>query len=133
MKKILIGLTVLLLFSVVGCSNSKWTFSNKDYDLLLSEAHEMKNNYDMYVEKENRGLDYSEELEKNVEISDRALEDTQNIRKKYEDKLTEEETTMLAELCLTYRYLRYNLDSQDKTTIKRIEKLKEQILKLEEE
>ena len=133
MKKILIGLTVLLLFSVVGCSNSKWTFSNKDYDLLLSEAHEMKNNYDMYVEKENRGLDYSEELEKNVKISDRALEDTQNIRKKYEDKLTEEETTMLAELCLTYRYLRYNLDSQDKTTIKRIEKLKEQILKLEEE
>ena len=124
---------MLLLFSVVGCSNSKWTFSNKDYDLLLSEAHEMKNNYDMYVEKENRGLDYSEELEKNVEISDRALEDTQNIRKKYEDKLTEEETTMLAELCLTYRYLRYNLDSQDKTTIKRIEKLKEQILKLEEE
>lgn len=133
MKKILIGLTVLLSLSVVGCSNSKWTFSNKDYDLLLSEAHEMKNNYDMYVEKENRGLDYSEELEKNVKISDRALEDTQNIRKKYEDKLTEEETTMLAELCLTYRYLRYNLDSQDKTTIKRIEKLKEQILKLEEE
>lgn len=119
--------------NMVGCNSSKWTFSDKDYDLLLSEAHEMKNNYDMYVEKENRGLDYSEELEKNVEISDRALEDTQNIRKKYEDKLTEEETTMLAELCLTYRYLRYNLDSQDKTTIKRIEKLKEQILKLEEE
>lgn len=119
--------------NMAGCNSSKWTFSDKDYDLLLSEAHEMKNNYDMYVEKENRGLDYSEELEKNIEISDRALEDTQNIRKKYEDKLTEEETTMLAELCLTYRYLRYNLDSQDKTTIKRIEKLKEQILKLEEE
>lgn len=119
--------------NMAGCNSSKWAFSDKDYDLLLSEAHEMKNNYDMYVEKENRGLDYSEELEKNIEISDRALEDTQNIRKKYEDKLTEEETTMLAELCLTYRYLRYNLDSQDKTTIKRIEKLKEQILKLEEE
>lgn len=135
MKSIIVKCTILLSIFLIGCSStsSKWTFSNSDYELILSDAKSVKSNYDMYVEKEERGLDYSKELEENVNISNNSLDNAKNIREKYDEKLTEEETTILAELSLTYRYLRNNFDSKDETTIKRMEQLQKQILKLEEE
>lgn len=135
MKKVFMFSVLFLVLTLVGCSatDSKWTFSNNDYEILLRDAKEVKSNYDMYVEKENRGLDYSKELEDNIEIANLALDNAIEINEKYNDKLTKEESTMLADMRLAYRYIRNNFDSSDELTVDKIDILQEKILKLEEE
>lgn len=120
---------------LVGCSstNSKWTFSDEEHTMLVNDAKAVKDNFDMYVEKEDRGLDYSEELEQNVELTKVAKENVKTIRDKYDGKLTEEEISMLADLALSYRYLRNEFRSDDDTAIHSIDTLQEKILELEEE
>lgn len=120
---------------LVGCSstNSKWTFSDEEHTMLVNDAKAVKDNFDMYVEKEDRGLDYSEELEQNVELTKVAKENVKAIRDKYDGKLTEEEISMLADLALSYRYLRNEFRSDDDTAIHSIDTLQEKILELEEE
>lgn len=120
---------------LVGCSstNSKWTFSDEEHTMLVNDAKAVKDNFDMYVEKEDRGLDYSEELEQNVELTKVAKENVKAIRDKYDGKLTEEEISMLADLALSYRYIRNEFRSDDDTAIHSIDTLQEKILELEEE
>ena len=65
-------LTISILLTGCSSSNSKWTFSEKDRMILINDAKAVKENFDMYVEKEERGLDYSKELEQNVELSETA-------------------------------------------------------------
>ena len=126
-------LTISILLTGCSSSNSKWTFSEKDRRILINDAKAVKENFDMYVEKEERGLDYSKELEQNVELSETAKNNAKEIRNKYNEKLTEEEISMLADLSLSYRYLRNRLKSDDDTAIHSIYTLQEKILKLEEE
>lgn len=126
-------LTISILLTGCSSSNSKWTFSDKDRMILINDAKTVKENFDMYVEKEERGLDYSKELEQNVELSETAKNNAKEIRNKYDGKLTEEETSMLADLSLSYRYLRNRFKSDDDTAIHSIDTLQEKILKLEEE
>ena len=126
-------LTISILLTGCSSSNSKWTFSDKDRMILINDAKAVKENFDMYVEKEERGLDYSKELEQNVELSETAKNNAKEIRNKYDGKLTEEETSMLADLSLSYRYLRNKFKSDDDTAIHSIDRLQEKILKLEEE
>ena len=126
-------LTISILLTGCSSSNSKWTFSEKDRMILINDAKAVKENFDMYVEKEERGLDYSKELEQNVELSETAKNNAKEIRNKYDGKLTEEETSMLADLSLSYRYLRNRFKSDDDTAIHSIDTLQEKILKLEEE
>ena len=126
-------LTISILLTGCSSSNSKWTFSEKDRMILINDAKAVKENFDMYVEKEERGLDYSKELEQNVELSETAKNNAKEIRNKYDGKLTEEETSMLADLSLSYRYLRNSFKSDDDTAIHSIDTLQEKILKLEEE
>lgn len=126
-------LTISILLTGCSSSNSKWTFSDKDRMILINDAKAVKENFDMYVEKEERGLDYSKELEQNVELSETAKNNAKEIRNKYDGKLTEEETSMLADLSLSYRYLRNRFKSDDDTAIHSIDTLQEKILKLEEE
>ena len=126
-------LTISILLNGCSSSNSKWTFSDKDRMILINDAKAVKENFDMYVEKEERGLDYSKELEQNVELSETAKNNAKEIRNKYDGKLTEEETSMLADLSLSYRYLRNKFKSDDDTAIHSIDRLQEKILKLEEE
>ena len=135
MKNIfMIGILIISIL-LTGCSssNSKWTFSDKDRMILINDAKAVKENFDMYVEKEERGLDYSKELEQNVELSETAKNNAKEIRNKYDGKLTEEETSMLADLSLSYRYLRNRFKSDDDTAIHSIDTLQEKILRLEEE
>lgn len=126
-------LTISILLTGCSSSNSKWTFSEKDRMILINDAKAVKENFDMYVEKEERGLDYSKELEQNVELSETAKNNAKEIRNKYDGKLTEEETSMLADLSLSYRYLRNRFKSDDDTAIHSIDTLQEKILRLEEE
>ena len=126
-------LTISILLTGCSSSNSKWTFSEKDRMILINDAKAVKENFDMYVEKEERGLDYSKELEQNVELSETAKNNAKEIRNKYDGKLTEEETSMLADLSLSYRYLRNRFKNDDDTAIHSIDTLQEKILKLEEE
>ena len=126
-------LTISILLTGCSSSNSKWTFSEKDRMILINDAKAVKENFDMYVEKEERGLDYSKELEQNVELSETAKNNAKEIRNKYDGKLTEEEISMLADLSLSYRYLRNRFKSDDDTAIHSIDTLQEKILKLEEE
>ena len=126
-------LTISILLTGCSSSNSKWTFSDKDRMILINDAKAVKENFDMYVEKEERGLDYSKELEQNVELSETAKNNAKEIRNKYDGKLTEEETSMLADLSLSYRYLRNRFKSDDDTAIHSIDTLQEKILRLEEE
>ena len=126
-------LTISILLTGCSSSNSKWTFSEKDRMILITDAKAVKENFDMYVEKEERGLDYSKELEQNVELSETAKNNAKEIRNKYDGKLTEEETSMLADLSLSYRYLRNRFKSDDDTAIHSIDTLQEKILRLEEE
>lgn len=126
-------LTISILLTGCSSSNSKWTFSEKDRMILINDAKAIKENFDMYVEKEERGLDYSKELEQNVELSETAKNNAKEIRNKYDGKLTEEETSMLADLSLSYRYLRNKFKSDDDTAIHNIDTLQEKILRLEEE
>lgn len=126
-------LTISILLTGCSSSNSKWTFSEKDRMILINDAKAVKENFDMYVEKEERGLDYSKELEQNVELSETAKNNAKEIRNKYDEKLTEEEISMLADLSLSYRYLRNRFKSDDDTAIHSIDTLQEKILKLEEE
>ena len=126
-------LTISILLTGCSSSNSKWTFSEKDRMILINDAKAVKENFDMYVEKEERGLDYSKELEQNVELSETAKNNAKEIRNKYDGKLTEEETSMLADLSLSYRYLRNRFKSDDDTAIHSIDTLQEKILELEEE
>ena len=126
-------LTISILLTGCSSSNSKWTFSEKDRMILINDAKAVKENFDMYVEKEERGLDYSKELEQNVELSETAKKNAKEIRNKYDGKLTEEEISMLADLSLSYRYLRNRFKSDDDTAIHSIDTLQEKILKLEEE
>ena len=126
-------LTISILLTGCSSSNSKWTFSEKDRMILINDAKAVKENFDMYVEKEERGLDYSKELEQNVELSETAKNNAKEIRNKYDGKLTEEETSMLADLSLSYRYLRNKFKSDDDTAIHSIDTLQEKILELEEE
>ena len=126
-------LTISILLTGCSSSNSKWTFSDKDRMILINDAKAVKENFDMYVEKEERGLDYSKELEQNVELSEAAKNNAKEIRNKYDGKLTEEETSMLADLSLSYRYLRNRFKSDDDTAIHSIDTLQEKILRLEEE
>lgn len=135
MKNIfMIGILIISIL-LTGCSssNSKWTFSDKERMILINDAKAVKENFDMYVEKEERGLDYSKELEQNVELSETAKKNAKEIRNKYDGKLTEEEISMLADLSLSYRYLRNRFKSDDDTTIHSIDALQEKILELEEE
>nr|DAM80901.1 MAG TPA: protein of unknown function (DUF4969) [Caudoviricetes sp.] len=135
MKNIfMIGILIISIL-LTGCSssNSKWTFSDKERMILINDAKAVKENFDMYVEKEERGLDYSKELEQNVELSETAKNNAKEIRNKYDGKLTEEETSMLADLSLSYRYLRNRFKSDDDTAIHSIDALQEKILELEEE
>lgn len=135
MKNIfMIGILIISIL-LTGCSssNSKWTFSDKERMTLINDAKGVKENFDMYVEKEERGLDYSEELEQNVELSETAKKNAKEIRNKYDGKLTEEEISMLADLSLSYRYLRNRFKSDDDTAIHSIDTLQEKILELEEE
>ena len=101
--------------------------------ILINDAKAVKENFDMYVEKEERGLDYSKELEQNVELSETAKNNAKEIRNKYDGKLTKEEVSMLADLSLSYRYLRNKFKSDDDTAIHSIDTLQEKILRLEEE
>lgn len=135
MKNIFMVGILIISILLTGCSssNSKWTFSDKDRMILINDAKAVKENFDMYVEKEERGLDYSKELEQNVELSETAKNNAKEIRDKYDGKLTEEETSMLADLSLSYRYLRNRFKSDDDTAIHSIDTLQEKILKLEEE
>ena len=135
MKNIFMVGILIISILLTGCSssNSKWTFSDKDRTILINDAKAVKENFDMYVEKEERGLDYSKELEQNVELSETAKNNAKEIRNKYDGKLTEEETSMLADLSLSYRYLRNRFKSDDDTAIHSIDTLQEKILKLEEE
>ena len=126
-------LTISILLTGCSSSNSKWTFSEKDRMILINDAKAVKENFDMYVEKEERGLDYSKELEQNVELSETAKNNAKEIRNKYDGKLTEEETSMLADLSLSYRYLRNRFKSDDDTAMHSIDTLQEKILRLEEE
>ena len=135
MKNIFMVGILIISILLTGCSssNSKWTFSDKDRMILINDAKAVKENFDMYVEKEERGLDYSKELEQNVELSETAKNNAKEIRNKYDEKLTEEEISMLADLSLSYRYLRNKFKSDDDTAIHSIDTLQEKILKLEEE
>ena len=135
MKNIFMVGILIISILLTGCSssNSKWTFSDKDRMILINDAKAVKENFDMYIEKEERGLDYSKELEQNVELSETAKNNAKEIRNKYDGKLTEEETSMLADLSLSYRYLRNRFKSDDDTAIHSIDTLQEKILKLEEE
>ena len=135
MKNIFMVVILIISILLTGCSssNSKWTFSEKDRMILINDAKAVKENFDMYVEKEERGLDYSKELEQNVELSETAKNNAKEIRNKYDGKLTEEEISMLADLSLSYRYLRNRFKSDDDTAIHSIDTLQEKILKLEEE
>ena len=135
MKNIFMVGILIISILLTGCSssNSKWTFSEKDRMILINDAKAVKENFDMYVEKEERGLDYSKELEQNVELSETAKNNAKEIRNKYDEKLTEEEISMLADLSLSYRYLRNRFKSDDDTAIHSIDTLQEKILKLEEE
>lgn len=126
-------LTISILLTGCSSSNSKWTFSDKDRMILINDAKAVKENFDMYVEKEERGLDYSKELEQNVELSETAKNNAKEIRNKYDGKLTKEEVSMLADLSLSYRYLRNKFKSDDDTAIHSIDTLQEKILRLEEE
>ena len=135
MKNIFMVGILIISILLTGCSssNSKWTFSDKDRMILINDAKAVKENFDMYVEKEERGLDYSKELEQNVELSETAKNNAKEIRNKYDEKLTEEEISMLADLSLSYRYLRNRFKSDDDTAIHSIDTLQEKILRLEEE
>jgi major membrane immunogen (membrane-anchored lipoprotein) len=135
MKNIFIVGILIISILLTGCSssNSKWTFSDKDRIILINDAKAVKENFDMYVEKEERGLDYSKELEQNVELSEAAKNNAKEIRNKYDGKLTKEEISMLADLSLSYRYLRNKFKSDDDTAIHSIDTLQEKILRLEEE
>lgn len=135
MKNIFMVGILIISILLTGCSssNSKWTFSDKERMILINDTKAIKENFDMYVEKEERGLDYSKELEQNVELSETAKNNAKEIRNKYDEKLTEEEISMLADLSLSYRYLRNRLKSDDDTAIHSIDTLQEKILKLEEE
>lgn len=135
MKNIFMVGILIISILLTGCSssNSKWTFSDKDRMILINDAKAVKENFDMYVEKEERGLDYSKELEQNVELSETAKNNAKEIRNKYDGKLTKEEVSMLADLSLSYRYLRNRFKSDDDTAIHSIDTLQEKILKLEEE
>ena len=135
MKNIFMVGILIISILLTGCSssNSKWTFSDKDRMILINDAKAVKENFDMYVEKEERGLDYSKELEQNVELSETAKNNAKEIRNKYDEKLTKEEISMLADLSLSYRYLRNKFKSDDDTAIHSIDTLQEKILKLEEE
>lgn len=135
MKNIFIIGTLIISILLTGCSssNSKWTFSDKERMTLINDAKGVKENFDMYVEKEERGLDYSKELEQNVELSETAKNNVKEIRNKYDGKLTKEEISMLADLSLSYRYLRNRFKSDDDTAIHSIDTLQEKILELEEE
>ena len=135
MKNIFMVGILIISILLTGCSssNSKWTFSDKDRMILINDAKAVKENFDMYVEKEERGLDYSKELEQNVELSEAAKNNAKEIRNKYDGKLTKEEVSMLADLSLSYRYLRNKFKSDDDTAIHSIDTLQEKILKLEEE
>lgn len=135
MKNIFMVVILIISILLTGCSssNSKWTFSDKDRMILINDAKAVKENFDMYAEKEERGLDYSKELEQNVELSETAKNNAKEIRNKYDGKLTEEEISMLADLSLSYRYLRNRFKSDDDTAIHSIDTLQEKILKLEEE
>jgi hypothetical protein len=130
----MVGILIISIL-LTGCSssNSKWTFSDKDRMILINDAKAVKENFDMYVEKEERGLDYSKELEQNVELSETAKNNAKEIRNKYDGKLTKEEVSMLADLSLSYRYLRNKFKSDDDTAIHSIDTLQEKILRLEEE
>lgn len=135
MKNIfMIGILIISIL-LTGCSssNSKWTFSDKERMTLINDAKGVKENFDMYVEKEERGLDYSKELEQNVGLSETAKKNAKEIRNKYDGKLTGEEISMLADLSLSYRYLRNRFKSDDDTAIHSIDTLQEKILELEEE
>lgn len=135
MKNIFMVGILIISILLTGCSssNSKWTFSDKDRMILINDAKAVKENFDMYVEKEERGLDYSKELEQNVELSETAKNNAKEIRNKYDEKLTKEEISMLADLSLSYRYLRNRFKSDDDTAIHSIDTLQEKILRLEEE
>lgn len=135
MKNIFMIGALIISILLTGCSssNSKWTFSDKERMTLINDAKGVKENFDMYVEKEERGLDYSKELEQNVELSETAKKNAKEIRNKYDGKLTEEEISMLADLSLSYRYLRNKFKSDDDTAIHSIDTLQEKILELEEE
>lgn len=135
MKNIFMVGILIISILLTGCSssNSKWTFSDKDRMILINDAKAVKENFDMYVEKEERGLDYSKELEQNVELSEAAKNNAKEIRNKYDGKLTKEEISMLADLSLSYRYLRNKFKSDDDTAIHSIDTLQEKILRLEEE
>lgn len=135
MKNIFMVGILITSILLTGCSssNSKWTFSDKDRMILINDAKAVKENFDMYVEKEERGLDYSKELEQNVELSETAKNNAKEIRNKYDGKLTKEEISMLADLSLSYRYLRNKFKSDDDTAIHSIDTLQEKILRLEEE
>lgn len=135
MKNIFMVGILIISILLTGCSssNSKWTFSDKDRMILINDAKAVKENFDMYVEKEERGLDYSKELEQNVELSETAKNNAKEIRNKYDRKLTKEEISMLADLSLSYRYLRNKFKSDDDTAIHSIDTLQEKILRLEEE
>lgn len=135
MKNIFMVGILIISILLTGCSssNSKWTFSDKDRMILINDAKAVKENFDMYVEKEERGLDYSKELEQNVELSETAKNNAKEIRNKYDEKLTKEEISMLADLSLSYRYLRNKFKSDDDTAIHSIDTLQEKILRLEEE
>ena len=135
MKNIFMVGILIISILLTGCSssNSKWTFSDKERMILINDTKAVKENFDMYVEKEERGLDYSKELEQNVELSETAKNNAKEIRNKYDGKLTEEEISMLADLSLSYRYLRNRFKSDDDTAIHSIDTLQEKILKLEEE
>lgn len=135
MKNIFMVGILIISILLTGCSssNSKWTFSDKERMILINDTKAVKENFDMYVEKEERGLDYSKELEQNVELSETAKNNAKEIRNKYDGKLTEEETSMLADLSLSYRYLRNRFKNDDDTAIHSIDTLQEKILRLEEE
>ena len=135
MKNIFMVGILIISILLTGCSssNSKWTFSDKDRMILINDAKAVKENFDMYVEKEERGLDYSKELEQNVELSETAKNNAKEIRNKYDGKLTKEEVSMLVDLSLSYRYLRNKFKSDDDTAIHSIDTLQEKILRLEEE
>ena len=135
MKNIFMVGILIISILLTGCSssNSKWTFSDKDRMILINDAKAVKENFDMFIEKEERGLDYSKELEQNVELSETAKNNAKEIRNKYDGKLTKEEISMLADLSLSYRYLRNRFKSDDDTAIHSIDTLQEKILRLEEE
>ena len=135
MKKLLLILSVIISIVITGCNSTqsdKWTFSKEDLDTLISDCDVVTTNVNDFMDKYEKNLDYSKEVEINEEITETAIENVLAIEKKYKGQLTDEETMMLDELCSLYKYIKHNFEYKEKTYYKSCD-ISGYQLKLEEE